>query len=197
MRGLAWLILTAVMLSFAPAARATQLMSCTAGCTSDSSGAFFFGFNYTLPTDGHRYRWDLWSDASHPNAMISLAAPNEGFSTDGVSQGNGTTSSTTNFAFPDFLWNEVVMPGHTEILVWASPDFNFCAGNPPMGTLCSVTNTVEGNNASLNPHVSNAITITFASTVVPEPATWSLMIGGFGALGWALRRRRSAAGQAA
>ncbi len=41
-------------------------------------------------------------------------------------------------------------------------------------------------------HVADHITIT-AGNVVPEPATWALMIGGFGMAGAMLRRRRSAA----
>jgi hypothetical protein len=30
---------------------------------------------------------------------------------------------------------------------------------------------------------------------VPEPSTWALMLLGFGAVGWGLRRRNSADGQ--
>ncbi|MGH7017613.1 MAG: PEPxxWA-CTERM sorting domain-containing protein, partial [Caulobacteraceae bacterium] len=32
----------------------------------------------------------------------------------------------------------------------------------------------------------------YGSAAVPEPATWALMLAGFGGLGWALRRRRAA-----
>jgi PEP-CTERM putative exosortase interaction domain len=37
----------------------------------------------------------------------------------------------------------------------------------------------------------------FAGTQLPEPATWALMILGFGAVGWQLRRRRPVLAQAA
>jgi hypothetical protein len=194
MRGLALLALAVVLISFGPPARATTLASCTTGCTSDASGQFLLGVDYSLPTDGHAYRWDLWSDPSHPTAMITLAAPNDVFSTALISNGDGTTSLNPFYTIPNYSWNEVVMPGHTEIFVWASPDFNFCSSPTPAGTVCSVSNSVWGDNAGLDPHVSNAITIRFTQTPIPEPAAWSLMVGGFLALGWALRRRRSVAG---
>lgn len=46
--------------------------------------------------------------------------------------------------------------------------------------------------------VKNA-TLSFSPTAVsvPEPATWTMLILGFGALGWQLRRRRLRAGQPA
>jgi hypothetical protein len=188
--------MAAAMLSFAPAARAVTLTSCAAGCTSDSTGAFLFGVDYTVPADGRRYQWDLWADASHPTAIITLAAPNEVFEVYGISNGDGTASSETFFSTSNFIWNEVKMPGHTEIQVWASVNFDFCP-NTRAGSVCSRSNNVWGNAAGLTTGVSNAITITFAQTPVPEPATWSLLIGGFGALGWALRRRRAAAALAA
>jgi len=34
---------------------------------------------------------------------------------------------------------------------------------------------------------------TLATTAVPEPATWAMMVGGFGAMGFALRRRQKVA----
>jgi hypothetical protein len=36
------------------------------------------------------------------------------------------------------------------------------------------------------------ITYTYTTAAVPEPASWALMVGGFGAIGAALRQRRSA-----
>jgi hypothetical protein len=194
MRGLALLALAVVLISFGPPARAASITSCTAGCPTNSSGTL--QVDYTIPADGQEYRWDLFSDASHPNAMIVLQSPNDVFSLVNTSNGDGTTSSSMTFP-NDFHWNEITAPGHTIITIWAPANFNFCSSNPPAGTQCSATNNVFGDTVLLNAHVTGVDTITFTSVPVPEPATWSLMIGGFVAIGWALRRRRSVAGLAA
>ncbi|MBS0362344.1 MAG: PEPxxWA-CTERM sorting domain-containing protein [Proteobacteria bacterium] len=56
-------------------------------------------------------------------------------------------------------------------------------------TLTSVTFTaVDGGNG--NPFLA---ALTTSSGAVPEPATWALMLAGFGGLGALLRRRRAAA----
>jgi hypothetical protein len=199
MRSVAWLAFAAVMLSFAPQARAsTGLILCSSGCTTDSSGSL--QVDYTVPSDGLTYRWDLWSDPSHPNAMITLAAPNDVNATARTSNGDGTTSFDPVYTLPDFTWNEIVAPGHTEIMVFGPASFNFCAGNTPAGTVCNVNNSIFGDNSYLNvADVTGAVTVTFASTpiAIPEPAAWALMIGGFLVVGGALRRRRSVARVAA
>jgi len=47
---------------------------------------------------------------------------------------------------------------------------------------------VNGNNSDTG---SLAGTITITDHGVPEPATWMMMLLGFGAIGWQLRRRRT------
>ena len=54
----------------------------------------------------------------------------------------------------------------------------------------------SSNNVDLNKYVSPGFAITFdfagsSVTVVPEPSSWAMMIGGFGMIGASLRTRRS------
>lgn len=46
-----------------------------------------------------------------------------------------------------------------------------------------------GSLTSFDTSLGNGATATFRFAVVPEPASWALMIGGFGLVGAALRRR--------
>ena len=193
MRGLAWLILLVVTMSFGPRAEAAVLNLCTAGCTTDQFGSL--QVDYTIPSNGQAYRWDLWSDASHPTALITLQAPNDIFSMVDTSNGDGTT--TQSFTVPDYRWTEIVAPGHTAITLLSGANFDTCASHPAAGTICSVDNSVYGDSVNLKVDVNAPVTITFASTAIPEPAAWSLLIGGFVILGGALRRRRAAGPQAA
>jgi hypothetical protein len=188
MRGLALLALAVVMISFGAPARAANVLdtTCAAGCSVSAA----LQVDYTVPANGQEYRWDLSSDLGHPAALITLDAPDQTLGILNISNGNGTTHTSLTSA--NFLWNEVIAPGHTSITVWAAPDFDFCSSNPPTGTVCRLDNQVFGNGTYLHVSGGSPVTVTFTSTPVPEPTTWSLLIGGFLALGWALRRRRFA-----
>jgi hypothetical protein len=48
--------------------------------------------------------------------------------------------------------------------------------------------TINGNNGSTG---SLGGTVTINATAVPEPGTWAMMLLGFGAAGFAMRRRRA------
>ncbi|MES2288157.1 MAG: PEPxxWA-CTERM sorting domain-containing protein [Pseudomonadota bacterium] len=75
-------------------------------------------------------------------------------------------------------------------------------GGDPNGTFCNWTNagvSFAGTAKSINfggtANQTGYDNITFGSSratggAVPEPATWAMMIGGFGAIGVAARRRR-------
>lgn len=64
-----------------------------------------------------------------------------------------------------------------------------CLGNPadPKSFTCHRPDA----NGVTNEVVSFAVATAAATPGVPEPATWTLMIAGFGAVGAALRRRRA------
>lgn len=60
-------------------------------------------------------------------------------------------------------------------------DYTFTAGN---SYTIAYSGTVSGKPASVGS------SITFALATVPEPASWALMVAGFGMVGFAARRRR-------
>ena len=68
-------------------------------------------------------------------------------------------------------------------------EFGLITGQPigPGTYQLSVSGTAPGPRGN----GSYAGTISFAAGAVPEPATWALMILGFGAIGFAMRRQRS------
>lgn len=69
-------------------------------------------------------------------------------------------------------------------------EFRFLTGAPvTAGIQQLVVNGTSGGNGSY----AGTISFTPANTAVPEPASWALMILGFGSAGAMLRRRRSAA----
>ena len=50
------------------------------------------------------------------------------------------------------------------------------------------TLTVQGTRGAIGSYGGN---VAFQAGSVPEPGTWAMMLLGFGAIGWQLRRRRT------
>ena len=94
------------------------------------------------------------------------------------------------------IW-EIVREGASNPLNVASGDIFFSGGSEAgMLTLAqSYLTAIDGTGAravglfALNNDGRQDMLV---QTAIPEPATWALMIGGFGLAGVALRRRRSA-----
>jgi hypothetical protein len=79
--------------------------------------------------------------------------------------------------------NNPALFGSAHNMIWQTGSFSFVGSGHDTLQLAA---KVEGNGGVFFDALS-------VSGGVPEPATWSLMIGGFGLAGAALRRRRAAA----
>ena len=95
---------------------------------------------------------------------------------------NGTSSSQVNFLVSIFDMNNVLIASQ-----------NVLAG--PYGGGSNVQNVSFANSGIGRTLISGSPnfavdTIIFSQSAVPEPATWAMMLLGFGAVGTALRRRR-------
>jgi hypothetical protein len=189
MRGFGWAALGAALL-VASSAHAVVIQSCGGGCLTDPFGTLIV--DYTVPADGQSYRWDLWSDSSHPNVLINLGSPNDAFDVDTVSNGGGVFHTTGFLLGAPFTWNEVQDPGHTTIFARSlNSNFNHCSSASPAGDVCAASFNIFGDSVTLSVNTQDSVRIFFAGVVVPEPATWTMTIAGFFGLGMVLRRRRS------
>ncbi|MFL6743267.1 MAG: PEPxxWA-CTERM sorting domain-containing protein, partial [Sphingomicrobium sp.] len=136
--------------------------------------------------DGTFEQWDFWLGNDDPLATISLTAPNEVFSivrTAGGGWGSG--------ADPSFLWESTSGPGWLSVRVRGPKSWNNCSDPGAVG-ICAVENYIWGNGSFLTVSSTQPGELHFRSTVlaVPEPATWAMMLLGFGAVGFSMRRKR-------
>ena len=124
----------------------------------------------------------------------------------------GNTSATTPTWFDFATGNVAVTAGqlYTAVLTTTAslrngiifgPDFNIYTGVPLSGDEYAggkLIGTVDPDaagycNRTGGCDLSFRINALAAPAAVPEPASWAMMVGGFGLLGTALRRRRTAA----
>ena len=98
------------------------ITGCKTGCTV-SDGLYYV--DYTVPSDGHAYRWDLWTNT--PAVTIGLTSPNETFDTEIVSNGDGTLHNAAFLLGTGYAWSEIQAPSHTTIYTRSlQADFNDC-----------------------------------------------------------------------
>jgi hypothetical protein len=190
MRRIWWAAAMTAAMMVGGQANALILNACAGGCPVQ--GGALFDVDYTVAADGQSYRWDLWSDAAHPDVLINLNAPNEAFDVDTISNGDGTFHTDSFLLGATFTWNEVVEPGHTTIFTRAlQTDFNHCSPASSAGEVCAAQFNVWGNGSSIWVNTQDPMTVFFSQSAVPEPATWAMLLLGFFGLGAVLRRRRA------
>ncbi len=169
--------------------------------TTDASGRITSGFDFGS------YMGPI--DLTDPDTFVRI---NEFLECSGTfSCGSPQYSFDFNYALPNFIspQNLNLQPGDT--VEWVFGTYTPVGGNAPAGVynmfnvgfFVSIDNFDDPNNvvsdsggnlaqtcAGQNPQCAFTRTVLAAPNAVPEPATWAMMIGGFGAIGGAMRYRR-------
>jgi hypothetical protein len=106
-------------------------------------------------------------------------------------RGSGSLSTSFSSITNELTIDQVLVDGVLEPLIPSSGGQSVTVTNVPI--LNGVLNTIEvkGVTSSGNVDATFSGTATFAAGAIPEPASWALMIGGFGLIGAAMRRRRT------
>ena len=136
--------------------------------------------------------------------LFQFTIPQTGMGSGSVTTGTTTFQGTTDLDFTSVLVNGLAAtPTYRDVNnnVCTTPGVGTCGSNETFAILSvpitfGVLNTisVSGTSRGNGSFGGNA---TFIPSAVPEPATWAMMLFGFGATGVALRRRRASTPQAA
>lgn len=117
---------------------------------------------------------------------------------------NNATLSTPKLKEISFYWGSIDTYNMVEVLgssgvlfTVMGGDFSAADGNQLVpGTNRRVTFAWDGANAITGLRMTSTGVAfefdDFSAIAVPEPATWAMLIAGFGMVGWASRRRRAA-----
>ena len=172
----------------APAAASTVVAT---NCVSvaDAHGCLFNGNinNNPNPSNANSYKnaeaaYNLFNNthpSANPDITLTYLADTDVTPFPGTITGAGGSSGT--WSLPGKLVNFIAVKASNQFVLYqlATP-----ASSGSWSTL-----DIPYRN---NPHDLSHL-VFFGRPAVPEPATWAMMIGGFGLAGAALRRRRAAA----
>jgi hypothetical protein len=179
----------------------------------NGGGAYGVGNTITLTNAGTLSTVDLFGYAGGGSLPIELdlysgADPNTGTflgSAQVTPTGNGYTTEVFNFsgvAVPQTLTYIISIVGNSgsyddSFVDWQQ--FTGAAGSPTIGSSGNMwygaagSYVVDNSFAIATGAQTNTLGIQFNTAPVPEPATWAMMLLGFGGLGAALRSRRQTA----
>lgn len=166
--------------SFAAPAAAVTIVPAKCVSVTDSAGCYFegnIGNNSDAADAESQYNTLRDPDITLGNILTKSDDPN--FGDFGSITGAGTDSGT---------WS---LPGYlvTFIGVKAGNDFIlYQLGTPASSGTWSTAGLVNKRGI---PHALSHLAFFGSETPVPEPATWAMMVGGFGLVGAAMRRRQT------
>ena len=191
LRGLFAVAVTVLLVGAPMAARAEVAIDCrVTPCTIDPQESPFF-LDYTIEPDGHWYRWDFILASADPSATVDLEEPNQVETHVYKKLLDGSISMEFQSGGA-FVFEKVVSrPGLVSYRTWAPRDYDRCASSSPGDIApCGETHVVWGNGTFFNVYGDAPVDLLFRAVAVPEPATWAMMVVGFGSIGAAMRSRR-------
>jgi hypothetical protein len=105
--------------------------------------------------------------------------------------GSGSLSTSFSSLANELTISQVLINGVAHALTSSSGGQSLTVSGIPI--LNGMLNTIEvkGVTSASDVAATYTGTATFSAAAVPEPASWALMIGGFGLIGAAMRRRRT------
>lgn len=169
-----------------------------AGIASSASAATLVNVGTLPPADPYFYLTS--GTPTSPTITANFGATITGPSTafDDIFQftipqngvGSGSLSTSFSSALNQLTISQVLINGVSEPLLSSSGGQSLTVNGIPITS--GVLNTIEvrGTTSASNAAATFTGTATFAARAIPEPASWALMIGGFGLIGAALRRKR-------
>lgn len=129
------------------------------------------------------------SNAANNAALIALGYAGPAINYSAIAPGN----ILTGLGGPGGV-QAVDFPGLLNGTAYVGVHYGNGQGGPGNSTTFYAINAINLNSFILNLNASSTATL-FAQVAspIPEPAAWAMMLAGFGALGFALRRRPKAA----
>ena len=157
-----------------------------------------------IPAQAAEVVWSLqgatFTDGGVATGSFTFNADNNIVSAFSLSVSGGNTTD-----FPAFTWNsstaDAIYVGIFDGLNFRSTDSLRQLRLDPVGSLTNAGGTVALDLTSLfggdcyncSPfRAFSSGSLVASAAAVPEPATWGMMLAGFAAVGWSMRRRRSA-----